>query len=234
MNLVTIFTSSFNDEIMLPFNLKWYKERFPDSRIVVLDNKSTDKSVQVALDYGCESVVFDSKDQLPIEIGQWIKNNTWKRATTDWVIFIDCDEFLDISENDLEKEHEFGATFIKTCGWDVVNLKDDLDIENMNWGRKNYFFNKLVCFKKSQITEINYDIGAHTSRPVGILNPSKETYNLLHKHFVNVDYVHEKYKRNYDRLSEEHRQKGWGVHYKKDRETIAKEFAKLRGLGQKI
>jgi len=207
--MITLFTSTFNDEIMIPHFIKWYRDRFPNCRIVVGDNRSTDSTEKICKNLGCEFRSFDSGGYIPVEIGLWVKNNSWKESTSDWVIFVDCDEFLDINQGDLKKEDEEGTSLIRTQGWDIYNLEDNFDIENMHYGCRNILYDKIVCFKKSKIKEINFSIGAHSAKPEGDIKLSKNYYNLLHKKYVNLEYVENKIKTNLNRVVPAHVERGW-------------------------
>ena len=54
--MITIYTIAYNEEVMLPFMIKWYRERFPECKIVVYDNFSTDKTEEIALSNDCQVV----------------------------------------------------------------------------------------------------------------------------------------------------------------------------------
>jgi glycosyltransferase involved in cell wall biosynthesis len=110
--MVTIFTVAYNEEIMLPFFIKWYRKRFPNCRIVVYDNESTDDTVKIALENNCEVITYCTNNQLSDSKYLEIKNNCWKDATTDWVLVCDVDEMLDINFKNLEN-----------CKYDIIQGK---------------------------------------------------------------------------------------------------------------
>jgi len=63
---------------MLPFMIKWYRERFPNCLIIVYDNESTDRSVQIALENNCKVISYSTNNQLSDSKYLEIKNNCWK------------------------------------------------------------------------------------------------------------------------------------------------------------
>ena len=95
--MITIYTITYNEEVVLPYFITWYRNRFPDCRIVVYDNYSTDNTEKIALEHNCEVIKYDTNNQLSDSKYLEIKNNCWKTANTDWVIVCDCDEFLDVN-----------------------------------------------------------------------------------------------------------------------------------------
>jgi hypothetical protein len=225
---ITIFFSIYNDEVMTPFTVKWYRDRFPAARMIAVDNYSTDRCVELARGLGCEVIYFKSGETLPIDIGIWFKDNIWKVAGTDWILIVDCDEFLDLSETDLMEENRQGVSVIRSLGYDAVNLKEDYDIEGMVHGVLNPYYDKLVCWNKAKIKEINYGKGCHEANPEGEVKLSVKAYNLLHKPYVNTQYLLKKYERNGARMSPEHRAKGYGEHYFASKFEIIKEIDLLR------
>lgn len=231
---ITIYTIAYNEEIMLPFFIEWYRKRFPDCKIVIYDNESTDKTVQIALNNNCEIITYQTNNQLSDRKYLEIKNNCWKNAETDWVIVCDVDEMLNIKEADLIKEDENGSTIIKSEGYDMVNLKNDLDANNMNCGCYSPGYSKIYCFKKSAIKEINYTPGAHTANPKGIIKYSDNVYNCFHKKYLNIDYLIERYKLFESRKSEENRKNGWGTQYSMNVEQIKREFLEKRQTCKEI
>jgi len=232
--VISIFTATFNDEVVMPHFIKWYRDRFTNCKIFVADNRSTDNTVNVCKNLGCIVRPFDSGNYVPIEVGLWFRNNAWKEADTDWVIIIDCDEFLDINENEIKEEQKNGASLIRSTGWDMFNLNEDLNIENMNYGRLNKFYNKIVCFDKSKIIETNFNEGGHYCSPEGDIKFSTKSYNLLHKKYVNVDYVCKKYEQNILRLHSSYIREKFGEQYLLNRENIRLEFEKGRRLCIKL
>ena len=60
---VHIFLLCYNEERMLPHTLKHYKTNFPNAIITLFDNHSTDRSVEIAKEAGCNVAYFSSSDQ---------------------------------------------------------------------------------------------------------------------------------------------------------------------------
>jgi hypothetical protein len=201
---------------------------------VVGDNRSTDRTAEICNSLGCIVRPFDTGNFIPIEVGLWFKNNSWKESETDWSFIIDCDEFLDMSQEDLIEESNQGATLIRTTGWDIFNLKEDYDIENMDWGCPNKSYNKFVLLNKSKIREMNFSEGGHYSNPEGDIILSKKSYNLLHKKYVNIEYVCKKYEQNLARLHPSYIKQNFGSQYLLDRDKIAEHFEKHRKLCIKL
>jgi glycosyltransferase involved in cell wall biosynthesis len=62
-NGVTIFTVTYNEELLLPFFIRHYRERFPNCNIVVYDNESTDNTVKIAKENNCGVITFKTNNQ---------------------------------------------------------------------------------------------------------------------------------------------------------------------------
>lgn len=231
---ITIYTITYNEEIMLPFFIKWYKERFPNCKIVVYDNYSTDNTEKIALDNDCKVIKYDTNNQLSDSKFLEIKNNCWKESNTNWVIVCDCDEHLDINEEDLKEEERNKVTIISTKGYDVVNMNENYQIDKMNCGCNSPGYSKKILFNKDKIKEINYLPGCHIANPKGDVVFSYKVYNLLHKMYVNTDFLLKKYERNSKRLSAENIKNGWSYHYKKKKEELVKEIQLKRDTCIKI
>ncbi|MEK6881196.1 MAG: glycosyltransferase, partial [Nanoarchaeota archaeon] len=80
---ITIHTLAFNEELVLKFMIDHYRARFSECHIVVYDNKSTDKTVEIAKANNCEVREMDTGGVADEEICINIKNSCWKNATTD-------------------------------------------------------------------------------------------------------------------------------------------------------
>lgn len=174
---VEIFSIMKNEQSMLPFYLKHYQNKFSNCIINVYDNGSTDNSIQICKDAGCNIGIFPVYTE---ELLQDWKNNIWKNSDADWIIVCDVDELLDMSMNDLLSLEE-NVNVIKTQGYNMIDVtEDDLPIEELTYGSPSEGYSKLVMFKNKSINEINYSGGAHTANPLP--NPvfSEKTFNLLH------------------------------------------------------
>ena len=219
--MITIYTIAYNEEIILPYFIKWYKKRFPDCRIVIYDNESTDNTVKIALENNCEIISYSTNNQLSDSTYLKIKNNCWKTANTNWVLVCNSDEFLDISIEDLKKEK---STIIRSKGFNMYNLTKDETVENTTYGVRARQYDKFYLFNKKFINEINYEAGCHSAKPKGKIIYSEKSYLLLHFSYIGENYIIERYKRNVNRLSDENIKNGWGIHYKETEKIIKDKF----------
>ncbi len=62
--------------------------------------------VQSALQEKCEVVRFDTQNDLNDHVHRSIKNSCWKNITHGWVIVVDMDEWLDITQQQLDIEYK--------------------------------------------------------------------------------------------------------------------------------
>lgn len=230
--VVTIYTVCYNEELILPFFIEHYRNIFPNCRIVIYDNESTDNSVLIAESYNCEVIKFQTNNTISDSKYLEIKNNCWKNSTTDWNIVCDCDEICLITLEDLKIEDHVGTSIIRFSAYDMVNISDnpdDIEIKKLKNGSRNSIYDKDFLFKKSRITDINYFPGCHKSNPIGSPQYSNKQYKMLHYKYIGENYLINRHNIFKNRLSKENINFNWGTHYN-DGENIIREYFKTLKL----
>ena len=232
MNL-TIFTITYNEQVILPYFIKWYRDRFPNCKIVVYDNESTDGTKNICLNTpNLQYIPYHTGNKLSDSTYLKIKNNAWKHADTDWVIVCDVDEFLDMDEQKLKLYSS--CPLFKCKGFNMCNVENLRDITEIKHGVRAIQYDKTILFNRSSIKEINYSAGCHSCEPKGfaiypILNP-----HLYHMKFIDVNLLVNKYKSYASRLSDENKEMRWGYHYEQEEHLIREEFKNTLNIAEKI
>lgn len=219
---------AFNEAVLMQFMIDHYRRKFPECRIIVYDNESTDKTVEIALQNSCEVKPYITNNEVDDFTLTFHKNNCWKDSNTDWVLICDVDELLQIDEDDLKREAAAGSTIISSEGWNMVNLENNYDLSNIKYGFRACQYDKSYLFNKNMIKEINYFHGCHNSSPVGTVQKSKTSYKLYHYKYINPDYHVARYKETADRLSERNKKHGMGLYYIDTPEHIRESFESER------
>lgn len=218
--------------MMIEFSITHYRDRFPDCNIVLCDNQSTDKTRDIAQKFGCSIIDFDTNNKIDDYKYLELKNSCWKSAPTDWVLMCDTDELLDINESDLKKEENNGTTIIRSEGYNMVNMHDNLELGSIKYGVRAEQYDKFVLFKKTDIRQINYSLGCHNANPVGNVTYSSKAYKLYHYKFVSPDYQIARYAMYVSRLSDRNKQFGMGFHYNDDERLIRIHYKNMRDLAR--
>lgn len=154
---VHVYIACFNEEILLPHTIAHYRRQFPNTSIqfTILDNLSTDRSVEIAREVGCNVHSFGSEDIMNEFILTENRNHFWKNPNTlfpkggedgeteadtkaegdakvegdgTWIFMIDMDEWLCIDETQLRQEQERGTTIIRFTGYNVVGESQSADL----------------------------------------------------------------------------------------------------------
>ena len=227
---MTVFTITYNEELMLPYFVAHYRERFTNCKIVVFDNESTDNTVEIAKELGCEVLTYTTNNRLDDAMYLQIKNNCWKNEAG-WVIIADCDELVDINEADLTDET---ASIIRFKAFNMVNMANNLDINGITNGVRSESYDKAYCFDASKIDEIGYGAGCHWCAPEGIVEYSEKYYLAYHYKYINIDYMIKRHAVFASRLSDENIRNGWGGHYMYGEQQIKEEFETARKNSIKI
>jgi len=233
--MITIYVVTYNEEVILPYFIKHYRKNFAECNIVIYDNYSTDNTEQIGLDNNCTIIKYDTDNKLSDLKHVEIKNNAWKNAHTDWVMNLDCDEFLDMNYEQLKHEENLGTNIIKPQAWNMINMKEnECNPDEMFHGVRHEYHDKCVIFNKKFIKHINYDAGCHHCHPIGKVQFNTNQYNLLHFHYLSEDYRIKKHRLHCDRLSEHNKTQGWGIHYFQNEENIRNQFISMRKSAIKI
>ena len=232
--MITLYTIAYNESLLIQFMIDHYRERFPGCRIVVYDNMSTDHTAKIALANGCKVIPFDTNNQIQDSCYLEIKNNCWKNALTDWVLICDTDELLDINEKQLSTEEDSGTSIIRSEGYDMVNMEDNLDIAGIKYGVRDPVYDKTCLLNKKFVGEINYTIGCHGCNPKGTITYSKNAYKLYHYLLINEKLTVEKFRTYASRLSPENLEHGWGSHYLMTLEDIHEDYTENRRVAVKM
>lgn len=222
--MLTLYTITYNEQLVLPHFIKWYRSRFADCKIVVYDNESTDNTEQIAMENNCEVVNYSTDNKLSDSAYLKIKNNAWKQADTDWVMVVDCDEFVDVTENDLIELESNKKTIVSALGYNMCNVEGLTELADIKHGVRAEQYDKSILFNKKYINEINYEAGCHSCTPKGLVKYSAGLFNLYHMVAISEQHIVDKYKRNADRMSEENKKNKWGHHYMQDEDTIRANY----------
>jgi hypothetical protein len=225
---INIFLLCYNESSLLPHTIKHYKKYLPSCKITIYDNESTDNSVEIAKNAGCDIISWNSKNIIDDYKYLDIKNNCWKKVKNGWIIVADMDEFLCITEEELLEEYQKGTTILKVRGVDMIGESNTIDLSDINLQEinkyvDNYFESKKICFLRDSITDINYSIGAHNCNPQGIIKYSVQTYINKHMAYLGLNFIINKIIKRYER-SHLMRSKGVAVHYTNDINKIKNEY----------
>lgn len=220
---IEVFCIVNNEERMMPYFMRHYNQF---ARVVILENNSTDRSVDIARSMGARVWEYDIPDVID---DQWyidVKDSCWKASKADWVMIVDCDEFIwhpcikrvlaDTTATIFKpKFYEmFSEKFPTTEGQIYDEVKT-----GCNGGPK------MNLFKPSEIKYINYEGGCHNAKPKGnVILDSESDIRTLHMRFLSLDYVKERNARASKRLSEFNLQTGLGFHYLWTEEEVTSHF----------
>ena len=203
-SLVHVYVITWENSKNLEYFINYYRDRFPKCAITIYDNASTDDTGDVARKYNCELISFQT-DGLDDVKNRDIKNSCWKGQKEKWAFCLDDDELLDLTVVDLLTEE---ADVISFAGVERYNREKHLI---------NSEYNKSVAFKVANITETNFDAGAHNIEPVSKkkLVTTSGKYYLIHDKYSSQDMIYRNRVLN-SRVIPTNKEKGWSWHYDTD------------------
>jgi hypothetical protein len=233
---VNIFALCYNEAALLPHMVNHYKKYIPSCKITILDNESTDNSVELAKNLGCEVVSWNSQNIMNEWLQQGVKNDAWKKINNGWIIIIDMDEFVCVSEKELLEEIENGTSILEIKGIDMIGESNSLDLTDIDLQEiKKYVYhepeNKKLCFLREKIKEMNYGVGAHYCEPVGCIQYSSKIYYNKHMSNLGLNFLLDKMKKRYER-TEVMRSCGLDGHYTDNAEKIKTDYYALLNRSQ--
>lgn len=222
---IETYILAHNEEFMLPYAIRHYKQ-FSD--IIVLENNSTDKTVEIALKAGAKVIQLDIPDEKDNEVLSKIKDNAWRKSKADWVIVVDCDEFL---------YHPYIKNLMSNCTGTILRSTwcemysettptgEGQIYEEVNKGlMRSKYGAKLAIFNPKEIESMNWGVGCHKANPIG--NVIYENTEILTLHFrhLSLEYVLKRNFRDSVRLSKYNRLMGWSQQYDFPLERIKKHY----------
>ena len=226
---INIFVLCYNEAILIPHMVSHYRKYLPSCKITIYDNESDDNSVEIARSLDCEVISWTSGGILD-EIKQTnIKNNCWKSLKDGWIIMIDMDEFLCVTEEQLNEEHKIGNNILSIKGLQMIgeSLTDDLsdlDLQDIKKYLPCSQMNKNLCFYRGDIDDMNYSIGEHNCSPIGLnIKFSDEEYLNKHMSSPGLTFSIERIKTRYER-SVKMRSIGISYHYTDDVNRITSDY----------
>lgn len=230
---ISIFMLCYNEEILLRHTINHYKKCFSNVNFTIYDNCSTDNSVKIAKELGCKVISFNTGGILNEHALTKIKNNSWKNAESKWVIVIDLDEWLCVTDKDLEEEELNGTTILSVKGYNIISNSKMEDLSDINLhtesnGIYHHPESKNVCFRADIINNMGYSHGCHKSSPISKspfdkIKFSNKNYLLKHMDTLGLEYKIAKNKIRYER-AKEMAKTGLATHYTNDINKIKQWF----------
>lgn len=233
--IVHYYGLCWNEEKMLPFMFDYYGQ-FVD-KFTIFDNYSTDQSEKIINSHSNAKIIkFSMNNQINDFVYQDIKNNCWKksRGKADYVVVCDMDEFVfhPRMKDFLNESMKHHYSFFHPVGYDMFSevypsfqsgtyLPFQIDS-----GYQCDTYSKCILFDPHRIVEINYWVGAHEARPLGVVKmPHKrEPLKVLHYKNLGLDHVLGRVRLYRDRLSAKNIENECGVEYLKEEDRISSEF----------
>ena len=152
---IEVYALTNNEEQIMPYFMRHYTQF---AHVILLENNSTDRTVEIAQSMGAEIWKYDVPDEIN---DQWyldVKNNCWKNSKADWVIIGDADEFV-YHPHIIEYLERTDATIFLPRLWNMFSEKFPTTTgqiyEEVTGGRPGG--PKMNLFRPSEIKEINYD-----------------------------------------------------------------------------
>lgn len=221
---VDIFLMCHNEAAIIRQTIQHYQTLLPRCTITILDNMSTDGSVDIARQHRCRIKPFQSNNQMDAMKMMVIRNNCWKQSINRWVIVADMDEWICVNEQDLRKEDNQGTTILTIKGYNMIGDSKETDVHDINLHELHRGVDypnesKSLCFKVGPIKEMLFTHGCHSCTPIGTIRYSTNEYILKHMDYLGLPYKLKKQEARY-RRSAMNRQRGFSFHYATPLEEI--------------
>lgn len=234
---VDVFTTCYNEEIILPYFLRHYK-KFARN-ITIYDNMSTDNSLNIMKENGVNIIPFDTGGKMRERVLIDLRNTSWKGSDADWVIVCDTDEFI-YHENLVEILSTIDANHIVAEGWEMMSenlpTTDGQIYEELKFGYHKPAYSKPCIFKPSEITNINFGPGSHFAKPTGenVITSTDSGIKLLHYKYLNRDVLIKKYAHYKERQSDECIAMGWNDYQKWGPDVLNSQFDSWLSISENI
>lgn len=210
--LLEVFIVTWNEEEFLSEIIDWYQERVPGCKVTIVDNESTDSTVEIAKSKGCEVLSFSSDDQMDEKTLINVRNNCWKGSQASYIIVCDADEFVDVNKEMLLDQIYKPWTIAKCLGYEMVGMKGD-KIDDLRFGVISSGYSKPILFKNNHIITCGFEAGSHAAKPLGIVVWKEDFPNLYHTKHRSLENVLERSKLLAERRSDHSKRMGWNFHY---------------------
>ena len=223
---IETYAVCFNEEKILPYFLRHYSQY---GKIIIYDNYSTDRSVEIAKAGGAEVRLFDTRGQFDDMTNLQIKENCWKGSQADWCIVVDCDEFV-YHLNLIEYLNNSNATIIHPIFFEMFSegfpttsgqIYEEVKLGHEAWPKMN-------VIKPSEISEMNFIPGCHLATPKGnvIVDNSKEV-TTFHMKNLGKEYTIMRNTSYGARMSQQNRDLKLGTHLLRTPEQVGEDFDRL-------
>jgi hypothetical protein len=224
--MLQVYTLTWNEIEIIEWFLAHYGAIA--DRITVYDGGSTDGTREaVAACPKAELLDLQSGGKLRDDLHIQIKNNAWRGRGADWVICVDCDEFLfspaaPLSEV-LQQLEAAQVAVPRTTGVSMFSetlfsFRSGQQLyEHITRGVRDDNYSKCVLFSPRRVDRMDYSYGGHTCRPSwhGVpidASASDPPLYLLHfKHIGGWARVLRRHQTAASRLSEFNRRSGLGT-----------------------
>lgn len=240
---IELFVLCFNEAQMIRHTLNYYSRIC--SKITVINNQSTDDSIQLASHFKNVKIKsLDSGNEFIEDVLTESRNNCWKGSTADYVIVCDMDEFLYddhlIEKLLLAKSQRIAIPMI--VGYNMMSPEfpanyEKLITQQVKHGVKSCRFDKNIIFDPKRVKEINYRPGAHICYPEfyeGIIVEPLIELKLLHYKYLGRDYLYTKHEGYVNRMSDISKEKRHGYEYLDGNDHVDRVFDSSNHLTQII
>jgi Glycosyl transferase family 2 len=239
---IHLYCLCWNDARMLPFFFRHYDPVV--DRYVILDNGSTDRSLQLLEEHPKVTVRhFDVSGDSFVEEEQRLSDTVWheSRGIADWVIVVDIDEHVfhpDLAGY-LRRCTESEVTALRAIGYEMV--ADEFPeaqlplVESVPLGVRSAGHDKLCIFNPDAVTQTCYAPGRHLAEPTGTVSwPEHPEILLLHYKQLGVDYAIRRSAELRLGLGPGDVEQGWGRQYLWSPAEIADKWSEMRAAAAPV
>lgn len=194
--LLHIFMPIWNERVLLPQALTYWRTRVPGCKITLLDHCdnecSRDESVAIGKAFGCSIIEWRTslmakgrRDLNSLAVFGEIREHIWKAERergTEWIALLDVDEFVDVNTSQLVQFSEAGTTILRGRGWQMVG--QSLDLTEVTRGFRSTEYDKPCIFRPAYIDRLNPFNGLHFALPEPAERLVWASVDLFHYKFV--------------------------------------------------
>lgn len=213
--LLEVFIISWNEEKIISDIIGWYRDRVPGCLITLMDNESTDNTVKIAEQMGCNVTYFSSNNQMDELTLMNVRNTCWKGSEAEYIIVCDADEWVDVNRDILLRNNEEKEWDICKCfGYEMFGYEHDTP-NTLVMGTWSAGYCKPILFKKDKVLETNFEAGSHKCNARGEeeLKWKINFPNLYHTKHRSWSNVIDRCALLAARRSQDSKNRGWNFHY---------------------